>query len=124
MKRILNLFAFYLLLNGFASAQESAQPVRATTQTVATPARHFESLVARLHQAYDAADEANLIARESAVLTALREELDRAEAAASPNLGRQREIFAAFEHFSFFRAKPADAEPRFRLLEEFAGLMQ
>lgn len=123
MKRIFNLFAFFFLLSGATFAQNATDATRLQAQTEPTPAQRFESLVGRLRQASEAADQSALIARESAVLTALREELDRAEAAGSPNLARQREIFAAFEDFSFFQAKPADAADRFALLEEFSRLM-
>lgn len=119
MKHLLSLFLFCALAVNAVSAQQAARQT-----PVVTEAERFAGQVERLQTAWTANDQPNVIALESAVLGGMRRELERAEAAQSPALVRQREIFAAFENFSFYQAKRADVDAKLLLLKEFAELMQ
>ncbi len=123
MKYLFLLFAFFLSSAGFLTAQENYRAPRPEMDPVQAQAQRFENQVQRLREAFNAGNQQNVIALESDILTGMREEIERSETAALPRLARQRAIFAEFEHFSFYQAKPADAEAKLVLLQEFAGTM-
>lgn len=123
MKHLFLLFAFLFSFAGMLSAQENFRAPRPETDPVQAQAQRFAGQVARLREAVNTGDQHNLIALESEILGGMRQEIERSEAAALPRLTRQRAIFSEFENFSFYQAKPADAQAKLVLLEEFAGTM-
>lgn len=124
MKYLFFVFALVLFSTGMASAQQATRSPRPDTDPILAQAQRFETQVTRLREAFNTGDRQQLVALESAVLTGLREEIERSETSGRPQLARQRAIFSEFENFSFYQAKPVDAQAKFLLLEEFAQSMK
>lgn len=124
MTRLLCSFALICFLAYTASSQEPVRFPRPETTAAQSAPHIFATKIDRLREAFNAGRESELIALESDVLGAMREELERSEAGGRTQFNRQKAIFAEFEHFSFYRAQPADAQARFLLLEEFANTMK
>lgn len=124
MTKLLFTFALLFALQLSAAAQETARAPRPETDPALAVPQHFSKQVALLREAFDRGDESSVIALESDIPGTMREEIFQNEQSSSVKLDRQKAIFSSFEHFSFFRAKPEDAQARFLLLEEFASTMK
>ncbi len=124
MTKLLFTFALLFTLHLSVLAQETAPAPRPAPDPALVAPQRFANKVALLREAFERGDDSSVIALESDILGAIREEMVNNEQAGSAKLNRQKAIFSSFEHFSFFRANPGDAQARFLLLEEFASTMK